>query len=116
MGMLSKEVKSNLDSIVFTIMNSKEYQICLELKKQMDSNEEICSLTSKIKDLQKRYIRNQYDSDIKKELDSVIERLNQIPIYQIYNQNLEVVNSMINLVNDEINDYFDKKFNESIQF
>lgn len=116
MDMLSKKVKDHLASIISIIVESKEYQTCIQLKEQMSSNQEICSLISEVKVLQKKYIRSQYDTSIKKKLDSTIKQLNEIPIYTIYNQNLEIVNSMISLVNDEINDYFDKKFNKSISF
>ena len=34
------------------------------------------------------------------------QELNEIPIYAEYSNNLEVVNNMINLVKDELNDYF----------
>ena len=46
------------------------------------------------------------------ELDEVKNKLNEIPIYVIYNQNLEKVNEMINLVKDELNTYFDNLLNE----
>ena len=38
--------------------------------------------------------------------DENIEKLNTIPIYVVYMQYLEKVNEMINLVKDELNDYF----------
>lgn len=116
MDMLSKKTQNSLDSIISLIIQSKEYQACIQLKEQMNSNPEICTLISKVKILQKKYIRSQQDASIKEQLDTAIKRLNQIPIYSIYNQNLEIVNSMISFVNDEINDYFYKKLNESVKF
>ena len=82
----------------------------------MSSNREICDLISKVKSLQKKYVRSGYDDAIKKELDSTLEKLENIPIYVIYNQNLEIVNNMISTVNEEINCYFTDKFNKSIEF
>lgn len=100
-----------LDEVVSVIKNSKEYKTCIDLKKQMDDNEDINSLVKKIKILQKKYIRTN-DKDIKSELDSLEKELNEIPIYHIYMDNLEKVNEMINYVKDELNDYFDLLLNE----
>lgn len=100
-----------LDEVVNTIKNSKEYKNCVDLKSQMDSNEDINSLVKKIKILQKKYIRTN-DKDIKLELDKLEKELNEIPIYHIYMENLEKVNDMINYVKDELNNYFDLLLNE----
>ena len=105
-----EEFYNNLDSVVSTIKDSKEYKKCIKLKKEMDSNEEITSIVKEIKKLQKKYI-NTNDSNIKKELDELENKLEEIPIYHIYLENLEKVNNMINYVKDELNDYFDKLLN-----
>ena len=105
-----EEFYNNLDSVVSTIKDSKEYKKCIKLKKEMDSNEEITSIVKEIKKLQKKYI-NTNDSNIKKELDELENKLEEIPIYHIYLENLEKVNYMINYVKDELNDYFDKLLN-----
>ena len=100
-----------LNEIVEYIKNTKEYKTCIDLKIQMDDNEDINSLVKKIKILQKKYIRTN-DKDIKNELDSLEKELNEIPIYHIYMENLEKVNEMINYVKDELNNYFDLLLNE----
>lgn len=100
-----------LNEVVKVIKDSKEYKICIDLKKQMDDNEDINSLVKKIKTLQKKYIRTN-DKDIKLELDSLEKELNEIPIYHIYMENLSKVNDMINYVKDELNNYFDLLLNE----
>ena len=102
MEKLNKEV----DELINYIKESSDYQKCIKLKKQMDSDEEIKSLVSKIKVMQKKYIKSNYDENIKRELDNLEEILNCIPVYVIYNQSLEKVNEMINYVNDSLNDYF----------
>ena len=109
-------VRNNMNFIINFITESDEYKNCIRLKKKMSSNREICDLTNKVKLLQKKYVRSGYDDVIKKELDSTLERLENIPIYVIYNQNLEIVNNMISTVNDEVNAYFFDKFNKSIEF
>ena len=100
-----------LDEVVNTIKNSKEYKTCIELKSKMDSNEDINSLVKEIKKLQKKYI-NTNDSNIKMKLDELENRLNEIPIYHIYLDNLEKVNQMIDYVKEELNNYFDLLLNE----
>ena len=116
MVMLSKSSKDSLNFIINFITESDEYKNCVRLKKKMSSNRKICDLTSKVKSLQKKYVRSGYDDAIKKELDSTLEKLENIPIYVIYNQNLEIVNNMISTVNEEVNAYFFDKFNKSIEF
>lgn len=100
-----------LNDVIDCIKNSPEYIECVELKKKMDSNEEITKLIKDIKLLQKKLLRT--DSiEVQEELGSKINRLNEIPIYSIYNQKLNVVNEKISYVNDELNDYFYKVLNE----
>ena len=100
------EKLSKLDEVVNIIKESKEYKNCIDLKNKMDSNEEIKLLVNKIKRLQKKYIRSSYDTSIKKELEEVEKELKEIPIYNIYLENLEKVNEMIDYVKDSLNDYF----------
>lgn len=100
------EKLNKLDEVVNIIKESKEYKNCIDLKNKMDSNEEIKLLVNKIKRLQKKYIRNSYDTSIKKELEEVEKELKEIPIYNIYLENLEKVNEMIDYVKDSLNDYF----------
>ena len=45
------------------------------------------------------------------DLEYAEEKLNSIPIYNEYINNLKEVNEMIALINDELNDYFSKKIN-----
>ena len=103
-----------IDEVVLCIKKSPEYINCINLKEQMSNNKEISELIEKIKVLQKKYIKSNYDKKIKEELDKLEENLNNIPIYNIYNKNLEVVNDKINYVKDCLNDYFYKLFNEGM--
>ena len=99
-------MNKELDELVSYIKNTSSYKKCIFIKEKMDKNEEICSLIEEIKSLQKKYVKSNYDDSIKKELDSLESKLNSIPIYVEYNNNLEEVNKMIDLVKDELNDYF----------
>ena len=107
-----EEVYNSLDQVISCIMNSKEYQKCILLKKKMNDNEELCSFIDKVKKTQKRYIQSNYSESIKNELDHYQRELEEIPIYQIYLQNLKIVNEKIEIVKDSLNDYFYQLFNE----
>ena len=102
---------NNLDDLINYIKNTIEYKKCLELKNKMSSNTNINKLMNDIRDFQKKYIRSNYDENIKLELDKVNEELNNIPIYITYCENLDRVNQMISYINDELSDYFYKILN-----
>ncbi len=99
-------VSKSLEELIAYIQSTKEYQDCIQIREKMDSNQEIKSLIEEIKKTQKKYIKNEYDSKIKKELDSLEERLKGIPIYSVYLERLEKVNDMISYVEDRLNTYF----------
>lgn len=107
-----EEYYKSLEEVISCISNSKEYKKCIELKEQMSNNSNITDLVKKIKDTQKKYIKSNYDSKIKNELDSLNKQLEEIPIYSIYSQNLEVVNEKIEYVKGYLNDYFNKLLND----
>ncbi len=109
---MNEKIITCLDCIIHHIQSSKEYQNCLLLKTKMDHNLEVMSLIQDIKKLQKLYVQSHYqDEEVHRELDEKLKRLNSIPLYISYNQNLEVVNSMIDVFKDEMNDYFYQQFN-----
>lgn len=101
-----------LDEVILCIKESKEYEMCISLKEKMENNEEINKLVNEVKELQKKYVKSNYDEKIKKELDLTNQRLEEIPIYNIYLSNLEKVNEKIDYVKDSLNDYFYKLLNE----
>ncbi len=105
-----KYMNKALDDIVNCIKNSSEYLDCIEIKEKMNKNIEITSRVEKIKNLQKKYVRTQ-DSNFLDEIETIEKELNEIPLYVIYNQKLEVVNSKINYVCDETNNYFNNLLN-----
>lgn len=100
-----------LNKIIDYITNSSEYKKCISLKDKMSNNAKLMDKINKVKVLQKKYIKSN-DLSIKKELDLLIEDLNNEPLYYNYMNNLEVVNEMISFVNDELNNYFYRVINE----
>ena len=100
-----------LNKIIDYITNSSEYKKCISLKDKMSNNAKLMDKINKVKVLQKKYIKSN-DLSIKKELDLLIEDLNNEPLYYNYMNNLEVVNEMISFVNDELNNYFYRVIND----
>jgi len=107
-----ENLSNALDEVIRCIKNSPEYIRCMELKTKMTRNEEITSLVEKVKVLQKKYVKSNYDQSVKKELDSCLERLGEIPLYQVYLDSLEKVNYKIDYVRDSLNEYFDSLLNQ----
>lgn len=107
-----EKLYKSLDEVINCIKESNEYKDCIKIKEQMDSNTELVELINKVKDLQKKYIRSNYDSNVKEELDKYQSQLEEIPIYNIYLEKLEKVNYMIDYVKDSLNNYFDKLLNK----
>ena len=105
-----EELNNSLDEVIDYIKNTKEYKMCITLKEQMSDNEKLNNIIKRIKSLQKQYIRTN-DSKIKDELTLLEKELNEIPVYVIYNQNLDRVNEMINYVKERLNSYFDQLLN-----
>ena len=106
-----EKLYKSLNEVIDCIKESPEYKDCIKIKEQMDSNGELVELINKVKELQKKYIRSNYDSNIKDELDKLEAKLNNIPIYNIYLSKLEIVNEKIDYVKDSLNDYFYKLLN-----
>ena len=101
-----------VDDVVNYIKLSDEYKNCVSLKDKMSKNQELTLLIEKIKKVQKEHVKSNYDKNIKQELDKLNNKLEEIPVYNIYLENLKKVNLMIDYVRDELNDYFYKLFNE----
>lgn len=102
---------NHINEIVECIIKSKEYQECLRIKDKMKENPLLIEKIENIKKLQKEFV-NTNDENIKIMLDDLENELDNIPIYRLYMQNLEIVNNKINYVKDELNDYFYKLFND----
>lgn len=81
-------------------------------KKKMAENEELSLLIKDVKSLQKKYIRSNYQEEIKKELDQKVDKLNNIPLYVSYNNELDSVNENLLVIEEELNEYFNNKLNK----
>jgi len=107
-----ENVNKALNEVILYIKESNDYKTCLSIKEKMSTNKELIDLIKKVKDLQKKYIRSNYDSLIKEELDKANKELMEIPIYITYLNYLEKINDKIDYVKISLNEYFDNLLNE----
>lgn len=107
---MEKKLSKALDEVICSITESKEFKECIELKNKMDENKKIKELVENVKKLQKKYIRT-LDDNVKEELDKIQEELNNIPIYVSYQNKVSEVNAKIEIVKEELNNYFYKVVN-----
>ena len=70
-----KWLNKALDDVVSVIISSRDYRICIELQEKMKKNQNLMNLIDKLKDIQKRYVKSNYDKSIKDELDMLEENL-----------------------------------------
>ncbi len=92
-----------IDDVISVIVNSKDYQQCLQLKDKMKKNQELMKLIEDLKKAQKEYVKSGIG---KEKIDSLEEELYQFPIYVVYMEHLEKVNDMLSYVEEDLNDYF----------
>lgn len=104
-----KLLNKAVEEVISVIQKSEDYQKCLELKEKMSQNKELMQLIENIKEAQKRYIKN--GSQDKKEIQVLEEKLSNYPIYVLYQQHLEKINSMISYVQDDLNEFFTQLLN-----
>lgn len=108
---MEKKLSKAVNDVVSSITESDEFKECIRLKEKMEENSEIKELVETIKKLQKKYVRT-LDEEVKEELDKLQERLDSIPLYDSYQKKLAEVNRKIDIIKDELNDYFYKVVNE----
>lgn len=109
-----ENVNKEIDNLVDYIKNTDDYKKCIKLKDQMKDNSELMSLIDEVKNLQKKYIKSNYDLLIKEELDKKNKELLEIPIYVLYNKHLNNVNYMIDYINNSLNNYFYELLNKNV--
>ena len=98
-----KQLNNAIDDVISVIVNSKDYQQCLQLKDKMKKNQELMKLIEDLKKAQKEYVKSGIGEE---KIDSLEEELYQYPIYVVYMEHLEKVNDMFSYVEEDLNDYF----------
>ncbi len=103
---LSNNSKKYLLEIVNNIKSSEEYIKCLELKEELSKDKELVNLIEEVKRLQKKYISSNYSKELKEELDNKKSLLEKNKLFLTYNYYLDIVNQKIDIVKNELNNYF----------
>lgn len=102
---MEKKLSKDLADLISSITESDDFKECIRLKKKMEDSSEIKELVETIKTLQKKYVRTD-DFEVKEELDKVQNKLDNIPLYVSYQKRLMEVNRKLDLIKDELNEYF----------
>lgn len=100
-----------LEELINYIKESKDYKECLKLKKVISENKELTKLINEVRVSQKKYVRSNFKEEEKKLMDEKLNLLNTNKTYTLYLYYLNNVNNMIELIKDELNDYFYKVTN-----
>lgn len=100
-----KQLHKELIDVIDTIKGSSDYLACIKLKDEMSKNSNLMELISRVKKLQKEYVKTK-NMDLKEELDECQQKLEQNPLYVTYINHLEKVNSMISYVEEDLNQFF----------
>ena len=104
-----KVILDKVDEIIEVIKTSSNYQKYLLLQEKINSNQELINLINKVKDLQKMIVNGK---DMEKELKEKMSLLENNPLYREYNNTINDINNEFTIVENTLNNYFDKKFNE----
>lgn len=105
---VNKETKESLEELINYIKSTEDYKKAINLKEEIDKDNELKKLISEVKKIQKEYVRSNFDDKIKEKLDKKLELLNSNKLFVTYTYYLDKVNDMIKLVKSELNNYFEK--------
>ena len=105
----NKEVLDKVDEILSIIKGSPSYQKYLLLQEKMQNNDELTSLINEVKTLQKMVV-NGKDKEV--ELQEKVNLLENNPLYREYNNTLGDINNQLSIIENTLNNYFEKKFNK----
>ena len=105
---LNKEILLKVDEIIQSIIDSDEYKKYLMLKDKISNNKELIILINEVKVLQKDVVHH---INCKDELNEKINELNNHPIYREYNNTLSLINNTYVILENSINNYFQKIMN-----
>lgn len=105
---LNNEILNKVDEIINLIKNSDDYQKYLLLQKKMNNNKNLINLINEVKSLQKDIV---HGKDKESELKEKMNLLDNDPLYREYNNTLSEINNKFAIVENTLNNYFDKKLN-----
>ena len=105
---LNKEILEKVDDIIQTIEESTEYKKYLDLKEKISNNKELMELINKVRVMQKDVL---HKKNSQTDLDKLLDELNNNPLYREYNNVIYELNNTYSIVENSINNYFEKIVN-----
>lgn len=99
------DVKYELDNLFDKLKQSTSYKDYVNVVNKLKENDDITSLISEIKRLQKILI-NEKDKVVEKELDNLNLKLNSYPIYQTYLIKKEELEEELVVIKEMFEKYF----------
>ena len=105
---MNKEILEKIDEIIQIIETSPEYLKYLDLKEKIKNNKELMELINKVRVMQKDVLHKKNNQN---ELDKLLNELNNNPLYREYNNVIYEINNTYSIVENSINNYFEKIVN-----
>ena len=106
---LNNDILLKVDELLSLIKESPIYQKYLLLQEKMENNIELKSLINEVRSLQKEIVNGYHKEDI---LNEKMKLLEDNPLYREYNNTLSEINNLFTIIENTLNNYFDKKFNQ----
>lgn len=105
---VNNEILKKVDEIISLIEKGEDYQKYLALKDKMDKNKELKLLINEVKLLQKDVVHHQEKENLLKEK---MDELSNNPLYREYENTLFEINNTYTIIENGLNNYFQKKLN-----
>lgn len=108
-------ILNQVDIIIDTIKNSKEYQEYQELSNKLKKNQKVMDLIKQVKLLQQQIVKKEVLKEdislLEKELSDNLDTLNKIPLYLDFIEKQEVLNELYQTIKTRLDNYFYQKLN-----
>ena len=108
-------ILEKVDNLVNYIKSSQEYQDYLFLSKKLSNNKKALEYINQIKKLQKEVVKkevNQEDiTDLEKEINLLLDKLNQIPLYVEFTNKQKELDEIYQTIKNRLDEYFYKVLN-----
>lgn len=112
---LSSEVLLKINEIVNYIEESDIYKRYKDIENKMEKDLEIMTKVNQIKTLQKQIVKKEVKekdiSTLEKEIEGILDELNNYPIYQEYSYLQEDLNNTFQSIKSIIENYINSKLN-----
>ena len=108
------EILEKAKKLVNSIKEDKKYKEYLDLRKKIESNDEIKKRMEKVKSLQKKYVKSAYlDTNIERKIKKELNILESIPLYNSYINKEKEINNIFISIREGLNILFDDILNRS---